>query len=52
MLKVELKIDFKKQPNIDCLNLSITSGQRVPEPDPLPGISFDIRPESFLEIIG
>ena len=28
------------------------SAQRVPEPDPLPGISFDTRPDSVLEIIG
>ena len=28
------------------------SAQRVPEPDPLPNISFDTRPESVLEIIG
>ena len=26
--------------------------QRVPEPDPLHGISFDARPDSVLEIIG
>ena len=28
------------------------SAQRVPEPDPLLGISFDTRPDSVLEIIG
>ena len=28
------------------------SAQRVPEPDPLPDISFDTRPDSVLEIIG
>ena len=28
------------------------SVQRVPEPDPLPGISFNTRPDSVLEIIG
>ena len=28
------------------------SAQRVPEPDPLPGISFNTRPDSVLEIIG
>ena len=25
------------------LNVDVTSDQRVPEPDPLPGISFDTR---------
>ena len=30
----------------------LASAQRVPEPDPLPGISFDTRPDSVLEIIG
>ena len=28
------------------------SAQRVPEPDPIPGISFDTRPDSVLKIIG
>ena len=28
------------------------SAQQVPEPDLLPGISFDTRPDSVLEIIG
>ena len=28
------------------------SAQRVPEPDPLPSISFDTRPDLVLEIIG
>ena len=27
------------------------SAQQVPEPDPLPGISIDTRPDSVLEII-
>ena len=30
----------------------ILSAQRVPEPDQLPDISFDTRPDSVLEIIG
>ena len=25
--------------------LTVSSAQRVPEPDPLPGISFDTRPD-------
>ena len=28
------------------------SAQRVPEPDPIPGISFDTRPDSVWKIIG
>ena len=28
------------------------SALRVPEPDPIPGISFDTRPDSVLKIIG
>ena len=34
------------------LAIILASAQRVPEPDPLPGISFDTRPDSVLEIIG
>ena len=30
----------------------VVSAQRVPEPDPIPGISFDTRPDSVLEVIG
>ena len=30
----------------------VTSAQQGPQPDPLPGISFDTRPGSVLEIIG
>ena len=40
---------------VDQLSISFlltTSAQRVPEPDPLPGISFNTRPNSVLEIIG
>ena len=41
---VQLKNKFKKK--------KISRAQRVPEPDPIPGISFDTRPDSVLKIIG
>ena len=31
--------------NNKCYETSATSAQRVPEPDPLPGIYFDTRPD-------
>ena len=56
---------FKKVPKADypylyCMLVSYwtpfskltVSVQRVPEPDLLPGISFDTRPDSVLEISG
>ena len=47
-LACELKTGLENR----AQSILVHSAQRVPEPDPLPGIFFDTRPDSVLKIIG